>query len=58
MQFEPKYELNNSNQGGIDPACICGNNCTVSCTKVCNGLCTSSCGMACHSGGVCNNFSG
>lgn len=65
MQFESKTNIN-SGISQIEPACICGESCTIGCSHSClgpcegscSGLCSVSCGAACHVGGVCNNFSG
>gem|GEM_PF-2828107 len=37
--------------------CLCAS-CTLGCTTVCQNACSNGCGAACHTGGVCNNFSG
>lgn len=65
MSYESKLSFQQENPG-IDPACICGNSCTIGCSHSCSGpcegscggMCSGSCGAACHVGSVCNNFSG
>ncbi|MCL2050519.1 MAG: hypothetical protein FWG91_02130 [Lachnospiraceae bacterium] len=65
MNFDEQFSFD-SDIGGIEPACFCGNSCLLGCafeclgpcSGTCGGFCSGNCGNACYPSGICRQFNG